>query len=140
MAWWPFGRRQPAPPVDIPQALRAIPRRPETVEVKEDSRGMLHLRVTQAPGGFAKKVAEWLHQSYTRTYELDEFGTFYYRQVDGATSLKKIAKRLYQEFGPQTGRSRDEIEMAVVIFTKSLMLKNALELLVERSSSGETRE
>jgi hypothetical protein len=101
MAWWPF-RKKAAPQVDIPRALKYVPMRLDTVEMREDSHGMIHLKVLQPPQGFAKKVADWLHQEYSRKYELDAFGSYFYRLVDGKATLKKIAKLMYREFGETT--------------------------------------
>jgi hypothetical protein len=120
-------KRQPA--AETPREITAnmlavIPFRPDEVEVREDSQGLLHLRVTIEPKGFAKRVAGWLRYDYARKYELDEFGTYFYRQVDGQTKLKTIIERMARHFA----KPYPETEYAVVLFTKTLMLKNMLAL------------
>ncbi|HOF87445.1 MAG TPA: PqqD family peptide modification chaperone [Armatimonadota bacterium] len=106
------------------EMLAVIPIRPENVEAREDSQGMLHLRVTMEQKGLTGRIAKWLRYDYSRTYELDEFGTFFYRQVDGKASLKTIIRRMVKQFD----KPYKEVEYAVVLFTKTLMMKNMLVL------------
>lgn len=121
--------RQPKPsgetPREIPrELLKVVPIQPAHVERREDSHGMLHLRVSVPPKGLLKRVVDWLKYDYSRRYELDEFGSFFYRQVDGTTTLKTIVKRMAAHFD----KSEDETEVAVIQFTKTMMTKNMLEL------------
>ncbi|OPZ87421.1 MAG: Coenzyme PQQ synthesis protein D [bacterium ADurb.Bin429] len=120
-------REQPAeetPREITDDMLAVIPIRPENVETREDSQGMLHLRVMLAPEGLVGRVAKWMRYDYSRTYELDEFGTYFYRQVDGTTSLKTIIRRMVKQFD----KPYKDVEYAVVLFTKTLMMKNMLVL------------
>ena len=113
------------PPREITdEMLAVVPVRPENVETREDSQGMLHLRVKLEPHGLVGRVAKWMRYDYSRTYELDEFGTYFYRQVDGKTSLKTIIRRMVKQFD----KPYKEVEYAVVLFTKTLMMKNMLVL------------
>lgn len=40
--------------------LAAIPIKPDNVEVRMDSRGMMHLRLTVEPKGLGKILADWV--------------------------------------------------------------------------------
>ena len=119
-------RSQQNPRPVIADPLAVIPRRPENVEMKRDSRGMVHLRVWEEPKGFKKTVARWLHYDYSRKIELDEHGSCYYEQVDGVKTLKEIIAAMMARFG----QSRDEASQSVLLFTKQLMAKNLLQLVV----------
>ncbi len=114
--------------------LAVIPVRPEAVETREDSRGMLHLRLNQAPEhtGLGAKVAKWLKYDYSRKLELDEYGTFYYAQIDGKTTLDIIIDRMAKRLNVD----RKKAEEAVVLFTKKLMMMNMLALKVPDGTHG----
>ena len=122
-------KKQPKGPI-IGNPFAAIPVQPENVDLRRDSQGMVHLRLRIEPQGFAKKMAEWLRYDYARKIELDEYGSFYYSQVDGVTPLDHIINSMAEKLG--TGR--DEAEEAVVLFTKKLMTMNLLALMVPESA------
>jgi hypothetical protein len=125
MAWGRKRRPPEEPPAEITaEVLAVVPVRLDYVELREDSHGHLHLRVSLPPKGVAKHILNWLRQDYSRTYELDEFGSFFYQQVDGHTTLKMIIRRMAKHFH----RPFEETEVAVIQFTKLLMTKNMLAL------------
>ena len=127
-----FGRTQP--PVPTPTAMRpadplaAIPMKPANVELREDSQGCLHLRLTPTLGPVQRKVARWLGYDYTRKLTLDEDGTFYYRLVDGHHTLAAIVDELTRKLG----QDRRDITTMVVTFTKMLMTRNMIVLKITR--------
>jgi len=128
--------KAPARPA-IYNPLLVIPRRPANVEVKRDSRGNIHLRTTDEPTGFAKKVAGWLRYDNTRKIELDEYGTCYFGMIDGRTNLEKIVEAMVRQFD----KPREEIAPMVVLFTKQLMTKSFVELIVpEEACTRDTDE
>jgi len=106
--------------------LAAIPLQPANVELRADSNGRLHLRLTPKLGPWQRRVAAWLRYDYTRKLELDETGTQYYRLADGARTLTAII----DELSTQLGKDRREVAAMVVTFTKMLMTRNMIALKV----------
>ena len=127
-----FGRIKSAPPAPAAtrpaDPLAAIPLKPTNVELREDSQGCLHLRLTPTLGPIQRKVARWLGYDYTRKLALDEHGTFYYRLVDGQHTLAAIVDELAQKLG----QDRREVATMVVTFTKLLMTRNMIVLKIRR--------
>ncbi|MHB9134098.1 MAG: hypothetical protein ACYDBB_23760 [Armatimonadota bacterium] len=114
----------------IPDPFAVIPIKPEQVELKRDSHGMIHLRLHATPKGLAKKIAEMVGYDYTRKLELDEYGTFYYSHVDGETTLETIVAHMTEKLG----NTRKETEKAVILFTKKLMVMNMLALKIPHTA------
>ena len=106
--------------------LAAIPLKPENVELREDSSGCLHLRLTPKLGLWQRRIATWLRYDYSRKLELDETGTRYYRLADGTHTLASII----DELAAQLGRDRREVTTMVVTFTKLLMTRNMIVLKI----------
>jgi hypothetical protein len=126
MAFW---RRTPRPEKRIPvihDPFAVVPLVPPNVEIKRDSRGLIHLRLTVPIRGFKKRVADWMGYDYSRKLELDEAGTLYYGLVNGARPLREIvdtmAGRLNQE--------RQAMEERTILFTRKLMTMNLILLKV----------
>lgn len=114
----------PAPVVGDP--LSVVPLKPDNVEVRTDSRGFIHLRMTPPLKPLHRKVAHWLKYEYSAKVELDEYGTLFYGLVDGERTLGAIIEAM----AGTTGKSRKDMAMGVVAFTKSLMTRNMLVLKV----------
>lgn len=110
--------------------LAVIPTQPENVDQRRDSNGMIHLRLRIEPQGFAKKIAELLRYDYARKIELDEYGTFYYSQIDGETTLDQIIEKMRTRLNTD----RKQAEEAVVLYTKKLMTMNMIALKVQESA------
>jgi hypothetical protein len=103
-----------------------MPMQPDAVEVKRDSHGMIHLRLSAEPSGLHRYLVRWLRFDPSRKIELDEYGTAYYAHVDGHTSLRRIVEMMTEQFG----RSREDTEQAVMLFTKKLMQMQMIQLKV----------
>jgi len=110
----------------IGDPFAVVPVKPEDVELKRDSHGMIHLRLTAKPDGLTGKLVDWLRYDYTRKLELDETGTLYYSCVDGHTTLDTITNRIAEKLEI----SRQDAERNVIQFTKNLMMRNLLSLMV----------
>ncbi len=110
----------------------AVPIIPDEVEMRDDSRGNLQLRVKSELGRTRARMAQWLGQDHSSVVELDEHGTFYIRQIDGIRTLREIVDAMVET----SARSRKEVEDGVVLFTKKLMVKNMLVLQVPAVSEG----
>lgn len=116
--------------------LTAVPMQPENLEIKYDSHGMMHLKLSQEPEGFLRHVVRWLRYDYSRKVELDEYGTAYYSMVDGKNDLRQIIESMNNKFD----KSRDEIEQAVILFTKKLMQMQMIQLKVPTSATGDKQK
>jgi hypothetical protein len=127
--------RKKTPPVSkgplISNPLAVVPLKPMNVEVKKDSQGMIHLKMTPPLKPFKRKVAKWLNYDYCSKLELDEYGTFFYSLVDGQHTLSSIIDAMAEKLG----QGRKETAQNVVAFTKSLMTRNMLVLMVPEKSS-----
>ncbi len=117
----------------IKDPLSVVPIKPENLEIKYDSHGMMHLRLSQEPTGYLRYIVRWLRYDYSRKVELDEYGTAYYSLVDGATNLRQIINKMNAKFD----KSREEIEQAVILFTKKLMQMQMILLKVPASATGD---
>ncbi len=105
--------------------LAAIPEVAPGVEARADDRGWLQLRKPRLyTGGIAKWLGHRLRWRADIQVQLDEYGTFYWRQVDGRHSLDQIAAA----FSERYARSREESRRAVMQFTRDLMLRHIIQL------------
>lgn len=111
-------------PIRDPFAV--VPVVPENVEQKRDGAGALHLRLILRIKGLKKAVADWLGYDYSRKLVLDELGSLYYGLIDGRRTLGEIVNCMLAN----TDRSRADLEKDVIMFTKTLMMKNMLMLQV----------
>ncbi|MEI6518764.1 MAG: PqqD family peptide modification chaperone [bacterium] len=127
-----MAKKQEEYPV-VKNPLSVIPIKPDNLEIKYDSKGMMHLRLSQEPSGMLKHVVLWLRYDYSRKIELDEYGTAYYSLVDGKTNLRQIIDKMNAKFD----KSREEIEQAVILFTKKLMQMQMILLKVPASATGD---
>jgi len=118
-----------APPI-ITNRFAVIPFLPTGVEVKRDSRGMIHLRTTIPPPGLAWRIARFFKFNYSRTLELDEHGTYFFSQIDGVTPLSKIITRM----ATRLEVPREKAEETVILFMKKLMISNMVALQVPEAA------
>lgn len=106
--------------------LAVIPLKPDAVDLKRDSGGMIHLRRRGDLRGLRKKMADFLGHDYSQKLELDEYGTLYYTLADGSHTLHHIVDAML----PRVKKDRKEVEGMVVLFTKKLMTMNLIHLKV----------
>ena len=114
----------------IRNPFAVIPVQPENVDQQQDSHGMIHLRLRIEPQGFARKVGRLLRYDFTRKIELDEYGTLFYSNVDGKTTLETIVQKMAVKLGVE----RKQAEEAVLLFTKKLMTMNMIALKVPENA------
>ncbi len=121
-------KRETMPPrgARIRDPLAVIPLPPQNLERIRDGRGLLCLRLAAPLTGLRKLAADWLGYRFEKRVELDELGSSFYEQVDGRRTLREIAAELAR----QKDRGRQELERAVVLFTRTLMAKNLILLKV----------
>jgi hypothetical protein len=118
-----FAKKQP---VRIADPFAVVPLRPDHVELRRDSRGLIHLRLTLPVSGIRRWLSRHLGYDYSRRVELDDNGTLYYSLVDGEHDLRAITGELVYK----TGTDPAEMERWVVLFTKKLMIENLVVLKV----------
>ncbi len=58
---------------------------------------------------------------------LDEMGSFFWQQIDGERDLGSIGSKLRKQFR----LNRKECELAIIGYTKSLMLRGLVQLRVD---------
>jgi len=129
----PKGKRQKentAPP-DAPRFKRdpfeAVPVVADQVESREDVRSRVEVRVEfPSKPGLQEFLARNLRFRKIRRHTLDERGSFFWKQIDGNTSLAEIEKRQRRAFSLERRESRD----AIVLFTKALMNRGLIYLKV----------
>lgn len=116
----------------IRNPLNAIPLKPDNVESKIDDDGCIHLKMTPPLGPFKRKIAKWMRHEYSAKMTLDEYGSFFYSLVDGHKTLSFIVDAMAKKLG----KSQKEMAPIVVTFTKSLMTRNMLALLIPDTDIG----
>lgn len=124
------GKRLPADAPIITDKLAVIPMLPDNVTVKTDSQGRAHLRQQIPLTGLKKRIADRMGYNYAKAMMLDDRGTAFIMLVDGQTPLDVIITRMAEQFDTP----RDEMRDAVLLFTKTLMIKQVIVL-----ASSETR-
>ena len=120
--------KQSTPTQYIRDPFAAVPLQPDCVEMKYDSLGQVHLRLSVSPTGMKKRIANWLGYDYTKKLQLDEFGSFFYEQIDGQTPLAVIVTRMTLKFD----KTREELEGPVILFTKKLMTLHMIALIIPK--------
>ena len=132
MLWLPKRGALEAKVKSTANPLAAIPLKPENVELRPDPDGNVHLRMTPELKPMQRKIATWLRYDYTRKVTLDEYGSLYYRLIDGRRPLSSIVDELTQKLG----KDRNEVAMMVVTFTKHLMIRNMIALKITSPPQG----
>ncbi len=123
-----LNKKTRAKDIDRRQSLAGIPMVHENVIVAPRSKDTIALRkkVHRGPG-----LIERLRPPVmTRSYDLDEFGTFVVRQMDRKNTVHDIIKKFSAHFN-MTFR---ESEMGVVAFIKMLMKRDMVSVGIKDSS------
>ncbi len=106
--------------IDRRQSLEAVPVLNRDVETQPQDDDTMVLRVTFTPqSGWLDRFRPRVE---SRRYELDAFGAFVLRQIDGQRTVIEIVNRFEQAFG----MSRRESELGVVAFIKMLIKRGLL--------------
>jgi hypothetical protein len=111
----------------------AVPLIVQGVEAREDSHGMLQIRaMPPRKPGLASSLARRFGLQRPVRVNLDANGTAFWRQIDGRRSLRDIECVVRQ----QTQQDRKESEKATVLFTKMLMLRHLIYLVVPKQEKS----
>lgn len=115
--------------VDRRMALEGVPTLRSGVAMEALEGGAVRVSMTiKRGGGFFESMRP---PESRRSYELDEFGSFVIRQVDGKRTVLDVVNAFEQRFR----MSRREVELSVVAFIKLLMQRNVLAVAVPRSGA-----
>jgi len=119
--------------------LDAVPLPESDVESRLDNKHLLQVRRRFKPSpGPATLFARLLRSRYEVRIKLDRPGTFYWRQIDGRATLRKISDAMACQFSWNTPVARD----AVVRFTRELLDKRLIFLssLARLAAAAEQNE
>jgi hypothetical protein len=129
-----FSRKnKAASPADYPGPARdpllAIPHINQDVEARTDPDDHIHLRRVMPP----KNRVDRFFLMITRTdrdycLEFDDYGSYFWLQIDGRRDLHAIARAVAGHFG----MSLDDARAATVRFTRDLMLRHMVHLEIPR--------
>ncbi len=107
-------------------ALDGVPKMFPGVTFEDMTNGCVRVSLTLKRGsGFLERMRP---PETRRSYELDEFGTFVIRMVDGERSVLDIVNAFEERYR----MSRREVELSVVAFCKLLMQRNIMAVAVPR--------
>jgi hypothetical protein len=116
--------------IDRRMALDGVPSIRPGVSLAETADGCVRVSMTVRRGvGFLERIRP--PQSH-RSYELDEFGSFVIRMVDGERSVLELVNAFEQRYR----MSRREVELSVVAFCKLLMQRDIVAVAIPREPSS----
>ena len=111
--------------LDRRQALAGVPVFNRSVRLEDKPADGLVLRMDELRGpGFLDRFRP---RRSERCYELDAFGAFVVRRIDGQRTVLAIVDGFQKEFG----MSRRESELGVVAFIKMLMQRRVISVVVK---------
>lgn len=134
MFW--FLKKQKKPPlIDLEtytgpsrDPLEAVPRPAPRVKAVSRGEDVLELqRRLPSATRWGAKIAKALHMQRFQRVKLDPLGSYYWKQIDGDTSLHDIAFALQRH----TLQSLEECRSAVLVFTRDLMTRHMLQLKID---------
>ena len=137
MGWLRRGKRDRPKAAGPPPAdpLSAVPGVAPDVEWRPDAAELIQVRRRWRPQrGLAGLVARTFRLESVCRVNLDERGSFFWRQIDGRRDLRHIASRLAEQFDLTEGQAGD----ATVRFVKQLMTRCLIVLEVRRGDAGES--
>jgi len=121
MWWW---ARRKTSPIDRSRSLRGVPVRNEGVTAEETGDGCLKLTVRIPRGtGF---MARFQPPVMERNVELDELGSFVFRQIDG----QRTAAEILDAFADRYRVARREAELSCIAFLKSLAGRRVISIAI----------
>jgi hypothetical protein len=123
----PFlSRRKPR--VTRDDALRAVPRRLDDVEIEPTSDGGGRLKVPLAPPRWGWWVFR-VPPGATKTFELDAIGVFVWRHCDGRHTVQQIIRKLATEYR----LNLREAEVPTIKFLHTLARKGLIRFSVKKT-------
>ncbi len=133
MGWWRKRHEEAGPAMGGRDPFAAVPVVADGVEAREDAQGRVQLRlVAPAKPGLASFVSRRLKLERRIRVNLDEYGSLFWKQIDGRRTLREIEALIRQ----QTGQDQTESEKATILFTRMLMLRHLVYLKVEEGAGS----
>lgn len=115
-----FKKKPAAPVISRTEALSMVPVKNGEVREKDVPGGLVELAYPLAVkpwfGRMAEKVGLWDKRPMVKRLELDEMGTFVWRQIDGKQSVRSIAQAFAAHYEVQAR----EAELSVTAFIKNI--------------------
>jgi hypothetical protein len=109
----------------MPHPLDAIPDVMATVESRTGRDGLVQVRQPRLyTGGLSRRLARLVRWRADVIIQLDEYGSFYWRQINGQRSLDELATQFSERFG----RTPEESRRAVLQFTRELLARRLVYL------------
>ena len=126
MSLFSSNRKKPEP-LDRETSLRGIPVLNEgvTSREREDGRLRVCVRIARKSGGV---FVRFLPPVFERNVNLDELGSFVFRQIDGNKSTRDIIKAFVKEFRV----NRREAELSCVHFLRSLAQRRVISIAIRK--------
>ncbi len=123
-----FSRRK-TEDIDRYQALNSTPIVNPNVQLERQSNGLLYAStiIKRGPGFFEKMRPK----ETKRSYELDDFGAFVIKEING----KKSVIELINTFEKRFKMARRDCEMSVVAFIKLLMQRNIVSVTIDKENA-----
>lgn len=120
-----FFSKEKATPIDRQRSLDSVPVVNEGVTCTENERGHINLdlKLRPRPGWFTRFQGKYLQ----RNIQLDELGTFIFRQIDNKRSVLQIVNNFIDRYR----LNRREAMLSTVEFLKSLMKKGAISIAIK---------
>ena len=113
--------------VDRFQALNSVPVLNPGIELERQENGTLYISIILRRGkGLFEKMRP---KESKRSYELDEFGAFVAKQIDGKRDVIAVINAFEKKFK----MARRDCEMSVVAFIKLLMQRSLVSVLIAKS-------
>jgi hypothetical protein len=133
MGWLRRGKKdrpkftgQPADP------MSAVPMLSPDVEWRADGADLVQVRRRWRPRhGVAGLIARTFKLDSVCRVNLDQRGSFFWRQIDGRSDVRRIARRLAKQFDLSDRDARE----AAVTFVKQLMTRCLIVLEVKRTEA-----
>lgn len=110
--------------IDRRRSLAGIPIIHENITIDEQADNTIAMKIKRNRGaGFLDRFRPPVTE---KRYELDEFGTFVVRQIDGCRTVMDVIRAFERRFN----MSHREAELGVVAFLKLLMKRHILSIVV----------
>ena len=115
----------------------AVPHVAQGVEARADAAGLLQVRRLAPPRrSLLGPLRRALRPPTEGRINLDERGTFFWRQIDGRRNVRAVMRALAKRFG----LDRSDARAATILFVKALMLRGLIHLEVDRPRADGPRE
>lgn len=117
----------------IARALEAVPAVAPGTEVRTGSNGRVYLRREMKK---TNPLLRWLGARDFVHIDLDERGSWFWKQIDGTCSLEGIARKMRKEFSIEEQVARE----TAIGFARMLLLRNLILLKTRHGAPSGARQ